>query len=289
MTAGDFTVTFPSPGVIRLESRSLFGDPEHPDCRRLIGRIARDGVLDGITVRGGRRSSAELRYNPATAAVGDVIDRLIALLRQADNQGPPVAAARADRRGVVRYARHAGAMTGWDVVLDRPGRLRVRSGWLRRRSEVCRSIERAVMGVVGVDRCRARPVAGSVQVDFDPEQLGRRDVLEILDAALADADLKGPPDPPDFQMALGTASIPVAAVAQFAAPALLPAAAALFAVTCLPVFRRVLGRLVREHRLGADLLDAVVVVGCLGTMSIFPGAVLCWWRGRRPRAGRPGA
>ena len=25
-----------------------------------------------------------------------------------------------------------------------------------------------------------------------------------------------------------------------------------------------------------DVLDAIVVVGCLGTMSIFPGAVLCW-------------
>ena len=27
------------------------------------------------------------------------------------------------------------------------------------------------------------------------------------------------------------------------------------------------------------MLDAIVVVGCLGTMSIFPGAVLCWCLG----------
>ena len=29
--------------------------------------------------------------------------------------------------------------------------------------------------------------------------------------------------------------------------------------------------LFEEKRLGVDVLDAIVVVGCLGTMSIFPG------------------
>ena len=34
-----------------------------------------------------------------------------------------------------------------------------------------------------------------------------------------------------------------------------------------------------ERRLGVDVLDAIVVVGCLGTMAIFPGTVLCWCLG----------
>ena len=34
--------------------------------------------------------------------------------------------------------------------------------------------------------------------------------------------------------------------------------------------------LVDERRLGVDVLDAIVVVGCMATMQIFPGAVLCW-------------
>jgi Cu2+-exporting ATPase len=33
---------------------------------------------------------------------------------------------------------------------------------------------------------------------------------------------------------------------------------------------------VEEKRIGVDALDAVVMAGCLGTMSIFPGAVCCW-------------
>ena len=34
-----------------------------------------------------------------------------------------------------------------------------------------------------------------------------------------------------------------------------------------------------ERRLGVDVLDAIVVVGCVGTMNIFAGTVLCWCLG----------
>ena len=73
--------------------------------------------------------------------------------------------------------------------------------------------------------------------------------------------------------------MPLAAVAQFAAPGLLPAAAVLFAYTSIPTFKAAREVLVEERRLGVDVLDAIVVVGCLGTMSIFPGTVLCWCLG----------
>src|SRR5208337_4537616 len=62
----------------------------------------------------------------------------------------------------------------------------------------------------------------------------------------------------------------------FAFPPLLPAAAAVFAYTSIPTFKEARNVLFKEKRLGVDVLDAIVVVGCLGTMSIFPGAVLCW-------------
>jgi Cu2+-exporting ATPase len=70
--------------------------------------------------------------------------------------------------------------------------------------------------------------------------------------------------------------LPFAATAQFAAPALLPAAAVMFVYTSIPTFKGARAVLVEERRLGVDVLDAIVVVGCLGTMAIFPGSVLCW-------------
>ena len=71
----------------------------------------------------------------------------------------------------------------------------------------------------------------------------------------------------------------MAAIAQFAVPGLLPAAAVLFAYTSIPTFKAAREVLVDERRLGVDVLDAIVVVGCLGTMAIFPGTVLCWCLG----------
>ena len=80
----------------------------------------------------------------------------------------------------------------------------------------------------------------------------------------------------DLHLPLCTASLPIAAAAQFAFATLLPVAAALFAYTSIPTFRAARHVLFQERRLGVDVLDAIVVIGCLGTMSIFPGVVLCW-------------
>ena len=62
-------------------------------------------------------------------------------------------------------------------------------------------------------------------------------------------------------------------------PACCPLAAGLFAYTSIPTFKNAREVLFDEKRLGVDVLDAIVVVGCLATMSIFPGAVLCWCLG----------
>ena len=60
------------------------------------------------------------------------------------------------------------------------------------------------------------------------------------------------------------------------APVLLPAAALVYAYTSIPTFKEARRVFVDEKRIGVDALDAVVMIGCFGTMSIFPGAVCCW-------------
>src|SRR5262249_14068381 len=113
-------------------------------------------------------------------------------------------------------------------------------------------------------------------IDYDPDQLNRRQILEILDSALAGAEHPARLDKLDLHLPLCTASLPIAAAAQFAVPPLLPVAAALFAYTSIPTFREARRVLFQERRLGVDVLDSIVVIGCLGTLAIFPGAVLCW-------------
>ncbi len=54
--------------------------------------------------------------------------------------------------GVVRYSRPAAAPSGWQVKLDRPGRLRLKNPVLYRKSDLCQAIERELMSVLGIDQ-----------------------------------------------------------------------------------------------------------------------------------------
>ncbi len=180
------------------------------------------------------------------------------------------------RDGVVRYSRPVAAHAGWEVKLDRPGRIRLKNPVLYRKSELCQAIERELMSILGIEQYKTGSITCNVQVDYDPRQLSRDQVIEILDSALANAEHPTKLDKLDLHLPLCTASVPFAAAAQFAMPGLLPAAALLFAYTSIPTFREARHVLFEEKRLGVDVLDAIVVVGCLGTMSIFPGTVLCW-------------
>src|SRR5262249_11473098 len=145
-----------------------------------------------------------------------------------------------------------------------------------RKSELCQAIERELMSILGIDQYKSSSLFCTVQIDYDPRQLNKRQLIEILDSALAGAEHPSHLDKLDLHLPICTASLPLAATAQFAFPPLLPIAAAAFAYTSIPTFREARNVLFKERRLGVDVLDAIVVIGCLGTLSIFPGAVLCW-------------
>ena len=132
------------------------------------------------------------------------------------------------------------------------------------------------MSVLGVDRYTTHSLRCTVQIDYDPRRLSVAQLVEILDAALVQAERQTELDKLDLDLAICTVSLPVAAAAQFAMPALLPVAAGLFAYTAIPSFKGAYEVVFKERRLGVDVLDSVVVVGCLATLQVFPGAVLAW-------------
>jgi Cu2+-exporting ATPase len=78
------------------------------------------------------------------------------------------------------------------------------------------------MSVLGIDRYETSPRTARAKIEYDPRQLGPAQIVEILDGALANAEHPYELDKPELELALCTASIPLAAIAQFAMPALLP-------------------------------------------------------------------
>src|ERR1700724_2600029 len=135
------------------------------------------------------------------------------------------------------------------------------------------------MSVLGVDRYETSSRNCWAYVEYDPHQLGPAQIIEILDGVLASAEHPEQLDKLDLDLVICTASVPLAAVAQFAAPPLLPLSAALFAYTAIPSLKGAYNVLFKERRLGVDVLDSIVVAGCLATLQVFPGAILCWCLG----------
>ena len=180
-----------------------------------------------------------------------------------------------DRKGVTRVSRNGTHATSWEVVHELPGRLRLKHPAMYRRKEVCQAVERELMSVLGIDNYKARPATGTLLINYDSKKLRKDQVLLILDRAINKADVPAKLDPLDLDFPLAIGSVPLAAFAQYAFLPLLPVAGALFAYTSITTFKEAYKVLVHERRLGVDVLDAIVVTGCLATGQIFAGSVLC--------------
>ena len=297
-SAVDVKVLLPGDGVIRVESRQLFGEPDAPLCRRFVERAFLAPQIDGVVLAPGAIPAIELRFDATHYSQRQVLEQLAALLDAGDGldgaeaapnmiklaprignpEVPPAVTAR-DRHGIIRYQRCAQRVTGWQIVSERVGAIKLENPVLYRKSVLCEAIERELMSVLGVDRYETSSRNCWAYVEYDPRQLGPAQIIEILDGALASAEHPEQLDKLDLDLVICTASVPLAAVAQFAAPPLLPLSAALFAYTAIPSLKGAYNVLFKERRLGVDVLDSIVVAGCLATLQVFPGAILSWCLG----------
>src|SRR5580704_7284844 len=297
-SAVDVKVLLPGDGVIRVESRWLFGEPDAPLCRRFVERAFLAPQIESVVLAPARIPAIELRFDATQYSQRQVLEQLATLLDAGDGldgadaapniiklaprigypELPPAVTAR-DRHGVIRYQRCAQRVTGWQIVSQRVGAIKLENPVLYRKSVLCEAIERELMSVLGVDRYETSSRNCWASVEYDPRQLGPAQIIEILDGALASAEHSEQLDKLDLDLVICTASVPLAAVAPFAAPPLLPLSAALFAYTAIPSLKGAYNVLFKERRLGVDVLDSIVVAGCLATLQVFPGAILSWCLG----------
>jgi len=295
----DVRILFPEDGIIRVESAQMFADPDGPLCRRFVERSFEAPEIEGVLIAPAPMPAIELQFDATQRGQRQVLDHLAALLMADDEPSPaqsnggvadhrpasalrgddlevPPACTARDQHGVVRYHRYARRVTGWRVMSQRMGMIKLENPVLYRKAALCEAIERELMRVLGIDRYETSARNGSARIEYDPRQLGPAQIIGILDEVLASAEHPEQLDKPELDLAICSVSVPLAAVAQFAMPALLPVSAALFAYTTIPSFRGAYRVLSEERRLGVDVLDSVVVLGCLASLHVFPGAILAW-------------
>ncbi|MCY2965894.1 MAG: HAD-IC family P-type ATPase, partial [Planctomycetota bacterium] len=235
-----------------------------------IGQCLKTGNGSGHSGENGHSRPSHLPANGWSARGRDVADR--------SSQNPPsIPVARSSTNGQTAEpeiipAVHASG--GWQIRHELPGRIRVRHDALFRKAEVCQAIERELMSVLGIENYKASPVTGSVLIVYNRHQIRRDQVMEILRTTLDRIEAPSERDRADLSMALCSVAMPVAAVAQFAFPPLLPIAGGLLAYNSVHTFKEAHEVLFKERRLGVDVLDSIVVVACLGTGAVFAGTVL---------------
>jgi len=275
-------ISFPDAGVIRVESAGFLGAPDNDFSRRFLQAAMQTPAIEAAVIAPGRATSIDLHFDSRRHRRKSVLDRLATLLGgAAPNEASdrlvvaPSATAR-DWQGIVRYHRFAGRLTGWRVQRARVGSARLNNPVLYRKRALCEAIERELLSVLGVYRFETCALKCRVEVEYDPRQISAAQIVEIVDEALAGAKHPTKLDKLDRELMLCSASVPMAALAQFAAPALLPVSAALFAYTTLPSFKGAWKVLTEERRLGVDVLDSIVVMSCVVTGQLLPGSILAW-------------
>ena len=163
--------------VVNRVASFLRQDPEANGHAAANGHSTTNGHAAAnsyATVNG--HASSNGRIDPHTAE-GGPSGPSVAVLSMARN-----------RNGVVRDSRPVVAPSGWQVKLDRPGRLRLKNPVIYRKSDLCQAIERELMTVLGVEKYKTGSITCSVQVDYDPRELTRDQMVEILDSALDNAE-----------------------------------------------------------------------------------------------------
>jgi heavy metal translocating P-type ATPase len=280
----DVKIGFPERGVIRIESAIWFTDADGPPCRRFVERAFLARQINSTVISpassDGAAPAIDLHFDAERCDQGQVLKQLAVILEARSelrriSEVPSALIAR-DRHGIVRYHRYGQRITGWKVVRERVGEIRLENPVLYRKAALCQVIERELMSVLGVDRYETNAQNCRAKIEYDPRQISPAQIIEILDGALANAEHPDALDRQNWDLALCTASVPLAAIAQFAAPLLLPLSGALCLYTTIPTFRGAYNVTVGQRRLGIDFLDAVVVLGCLATLQLLPGAMLAW-------------
>jgi heavy metal translocating P-type ATPase len=277
-TNSDLQISFPRAGRIEIHSTVLFSDPHSALTREFFERAFLAAEVDQVEIDASRRK-AEISYRADDVSSHAVIKKISHFLsngRPASDTSKPLIFPSSfieSKENFVRLCRHGQRLSSWAIKHEIEGRIRLRNPILSRKRELCQAIERELMNAFGVDRYFTNELTSSVLIYYDPKQIQKHQLIEILDDVLHKSKDIGP-TPADLDLPICTASVGLAATSRFLVPALAPLSAAVFFYSVIPSFKNAYNVLFKERRLGVDVLDALVVLVCLATGQILAGTVL---------------
>jgi Cu2+-exporting ATPase len=277
---GDLKVSFPAPGRIAFESPSRFAKWSNDWVREFIELSFGVGEVYEVAIDTFSQE-AVLSYRNTTRAA-EVLQKLARIYRReipADSHAVfPPEVFRAIPKSVprLRTFRYGDRISTWELREDLPGWIRLRNALVLNKPHLVKRLEQELLERVGIERFKIHAIAGSITIEFNPQILQLPRIVAHLDAALARAPRRGRRGKRDYAFVIATASLAFSALATVI-PIFRPFAAALMLYTAIPSFRRAYQVVVKERRLGVDVLDSIIFLACSLTGQVFAGAMTAWF------------
>jgi Cu2+-exporting ATPase len=278
-------------GVIRLRDPRLIDAGNPAACTTFIQRVFRLEEVTSVEIDWDE-SLALVRHARDGRSAAEVLARLAAVARgeSVAGMGPALEpmSLSIGVPGRVQLFRRGRELSTWAVASELPGRVRLRHAALAGDYELAHRLEHELAAVHGVIDAHARPLTASLLVRFDPATLTRRHLVQILDRLVLAPEPASAAqgDPPLVRFELANSSVGLAALGEFAVPALLPASAVLLVASNLKVIREAVRQLGRRH-LGLPVLSTTIVVATLASGQLLVAALMAWmfrfWRHQHRR------
>ncbi len=266
-----------SEGAIRVRDEAAFGLGGAGLCSRFLARVFESPEVRSVTVdRIGRL--ATIRHDAEPAGIGDLLRALASALRSPVAPYPPRPLPAIPPCSTFSVHRYGPTLTTWEVVLDEPGRLRLRHEALKGDRVVADRIEARMLGVPGLRFVTPSFRTGHLQLRYDPAVISAGGLIRLAETLLAEPE----PDSSDARattpVRFGTANLclGVAVTGEFLIPALLPVSAVLLVATNLRTFKAAFLQLERK-RLGLPVLYLAIVATTLATGQFLASALMYWF------------
>ena len=280
--ANGFTVSFPEKGRVVFHNPRRFSSWRSESTRHFLEaslgvREVNDAEID--TSEG----TASLAYE-ANGNWRAVVEKIAGVYRgeiapdYSPTLSPEALRVVPGNQSRLRVFRYGQILSTWELRMEMPGWLRLRNALILNKKHLVRFLERELTSMMGITRYKTHAGAGSVTIEYDHNLVHQQQIVHQLDLAMSRAPSRIPKTRRvDAGVPVATASLALATVTTFFAPAMLPAGAALMLYTSIPSFKRAFKVLFRERRMGVDVLDSIIFTACLFTGQIFAGAMTAWF------------
>ena len=280
MTAAASGVSIdPARGIVRV--RPGMGVMADAATRgRLLGRIFACPHVHRVDV--GRSAAViDVHVDLDSAPLGAALSAVGRALREERRVAIPRDGA---ERVPVTIRRIGGLLTTWRVDAESADRLRFGHRRLRRDRVLARRVERFALTVPGVLDVRTTGWRGDLVVRFDAPRFDAIDLLAGLQREVDERVAARATSP--WEMAGTSATLGVAATADFAVSALAPVSAVLLVGTNLRTLGAAAAEL-RRGRIGMPTVASAIVLGTLATGQFLASGIMAWsfdfWRRRHRR------